>query len=373
MRVLWIVEAAGGGTARHALDLAAGLAREGVEVHLFFNPRRADAVWRRGKPRAEAAGVRLLPLSMRAWPEPMDAARVFGLLRYLRERGPFDLVHGHSSKGGVLARALRRFGGPPAVYTPHAFASLRPGIGGRLAAAAERMLAPYTDALIAVSPDEAAEAERLGYPSDRVHVIPNGLDPEDFSPLSRREARARLGLPEAVRVVGFLGRFEGQKDPLLLLEAFALIGPDFPDALLALAGGGPLAPRLKARARSLGIESRVRFLGFRAPEEALPAFDLLALPSRYEGMPYVLLEALWAGVSVVATQVGGASFVLGEVGLLVPPGDRRALAGALARLLADAGERGLRARAARARAARFSLRRMVSETLLLYRRIGHSL
>ncbi len=369
MRVLWIVEAAGGGTARHALDLAVGLAREGVEVHLFFNPRRTDAVWRRGWSRAKAAGVRLLPLSMRAWPEPMDAARVFGLLRYLREYGPFDLVHGHSSKGGVLARALRRFGGPPAVYTPHAFASLRPGIAGQLAAATERVLVPYTDALIAVSPDEAAEAKRLGYPPDRVHVIPNGLDPDGFFPLSRREARARLGLPEGARVVGFLGRFEPQKDPLLLLEAFALVGPGFPDALLALVGGGPLAPRLKTRARSLGIDSRVRFLGFRAPEEALPAFDLLALPSRYEGMPYVLLEALWVGLPVVATRVGGAAFVLGEVGLLVPPGDGKALAGAIKRLLADPGERAARAEAARARARRFLLQHMVRATLALYQRV----
>ncbi len=370
MRVLWVVEATGGGTARHVVDLASALSESGLELHLVYSPLRSDALWRQGRLRLEAAGVSLYPLPMRPGPHPADLPALYRLRGLLRRLGPFALVHGHSSKGGALARLLAALGGPPAVYTPHALATLRPGPSRPLLVLAERALCRYTAVLVAVSPEEAAEARRLGCPPSRVRLIPNGLDLERFKPVPPREARRRLGLPAGLPVVGFLGRLSPQKDPHLLLRAFRRLVEVVPDALLALAGEGPLLPSLEGEVRRRGLASRVRFLGRVAAEVALPAFDALALTSRYEGFPYVLLEALAAGVPVVATRVGGAALALGEAGALVAPGDAETLARELARLLADPSLRRARARAAKARARRFSLSRMLAATQALYRRVA---
>jgi len=369
VRVLWLIEATGGGTARHVVELASGLAEQGLKIHIVFSPRRADAVWVRGSDQLVERGVRLIPLSMRASPELNDPRKLYWLRNYIVKHGPFDLSHGHSSKGGALSRLLRIGGGPPSVYTPHAFATLRSGIQGKIYSLAERALAPYTAALIAVSPEEAEEAQRLGYSKERVRVIPNGLDPTSFRPLSRCEARDRLGLPQEMQVVGFLGRLDSQKNPDLLLSAFSLVATHFPRALLVFTGEGPLRQLLVTRASALGLIDRVRFLGFRPPEEVLPAYDILALPSRYEGFPYVLIEALLSGLPIIATRTGGAALAVVEEsnGYLIPRDDALALARALTNLLGSQSLRKKMGIAARERAHKFSLKQMVVSTLDLYR------
>lgn len=377
MRVLHILEATGGGAARHVIDLCEGLARRGLEVHLAYSPLRMDRIMRKGLPRLQAVGVRLLEVPMRRAPHPSDLRAIGVILRYLREAGPFRLVHGHSSKGGGIARLLGLAGlkGHRVFYTPHALVTLNPELswGARvLYEAIERMLALRTDALIAVSEMEVQEALRLGYPKSRVHLIYNGISLDPISPRGREEARGELGLKPQDLVVGFVGRFSQQKAPQLLLEAFAKVAPLFPEARLVMVGDGPLKGALVERARALGLEGSVLWPGFMDGRTAMRAFDIFVLPSLYEGFPYAVLEAMAEGLPVIATEVGGVWEAVAneENGFIVPVGSVEGLAEALSRLMKDESLRVAFVRRSLERVRRFSVEEMVEATLRVYQSLG---
>lgn len=185
-----------------------------------------------------------------------------------------------------------------------------------------------------------------GFPRDRVHVVPNGISPERLaSALSREAAREALGLDRGAWV-GWAGRMIERKDPLLLLDALERIGHrDAVNALLI--GDGPMAAKVDARLRSHRYPAR-RSGAEHDPVKILRAFDIFVLTSTSEGSPNVVLEAMALGIPVVATRCGGVPELVhdGETGIIVPPGDAKALAEALRRLRRDPalaralGERG---------------------------------
>ena len=164
--------------------------------------------------------------------------------------------------------------------------------------------------------------------------------------------RRRLGVPDDAAVIGLVARFRPSKDHATLLRAFARLAPDYPRLHLALVGDGPLEPTLRRLAAELGVADRVVFAG-PVPGALRPqiAFDVAVLSSTAEGFPNVVVEALAAGVPVVATDVGGVrdSVEDGRTGLLVPPRDPEALAQAVARLLADPAQASCYAEAGRDR------------------------
>ncbi|WP_344342662.1 glycosyltransferase, partial [Kitasatospora putterlickiae] len=177
-------------------------------------------------------------------------------------------------------------------------------------------------------------------------------------PAARAAARAGLGLPDDAFVVGTVGNLTPKKDQATLLAAHAALLRSRPDARLLLVGAGPLDARLRARAAELGVADTVVFAGSRADvPELLPALDVFTLSSRQEGLPVALMEAMTSGLPAVVTRVGGMPEVLddGEQGLLVPPGDPSALAGAFDRLAGDPDLRARMASAARERAKRFDV------------------
>lgn len=171
------------------------------------------------------------------------------------------------------------------------------------------------------------------WPAERIETLHNRIDVDVVrtGQLARAAARERLDLPADAFVVGNVGRLHPDKDQATLLRAFALALGQLPvGAVLAILGKGRLEQRLRALADELGITARVRFLG-QVPEawRAFAAFDVFALSSDHEPFGMVLLEAMAAGVPVIATGCGGAPEVVGDVGALFPLGD----ADALARLL----------------------------------------
>ncbi len=176
-----------------------------------------------------------------------------------------------------------------------------------------------------------------GLHPERVSVIKNGLpDPGAPSPERREEARAKLwpGLADDVPILGYIGRLAEQKEPELLLEAAKLVTMLLPSARVALVGDGPERPQLERLAQSMGLAHAVRWLGWRDDAQALLyGCDCLILPSSYEGMPLVLIEAMAAGVPVVARQISGLDEVVddGVTGYLVrtPPDAPRATIAAL--------------------------------------------
>lgn len=375
LRVLQILEATGGGVARHVVDLCLGLAKRGVEVHLAYSPLRMDDILREALPKLEKAGVRCIKVPMRRAPHMSDLRTLFTLSEYIRDSGPFDIIHGQSAKGGALARLLRMLVPGKIVYSPHGFLSFYPtsrgflrGVYGLL----ESLMAPLTGAVVVLSKWQVEEAVILRYNHDQIRIIPNGLDLFFDNTDSRLDVRKKLGIGFEQVAIGFVGRLAIPKSPLVLLEAFALIAQNHPQACLVIVGDGPLRAELESRVGMLGLAKRVVLPGFINGRWAMRGLDIFALPSDYEGFPYVLLEAMAEGLPIVATRVGGTdqTIIEGKNGFVVPVGDVAAFASALDRLLSDGALRERMGVQSRAGIQEFSLDKMVDATLALYRELA---
>ena len=363
-----------GGAQQTVLELCRGLDSKRFRPVVVTGPDAGSGGTLVPEVLATGAEVKVLP-ELVSPVRPVADARAVAALRRLFRREPPALVHTHSSKAGVVGRAAARPMGVPVVHTVHgwSFHDRMPPPARWTYQVIERALARRTDALVVVADADRRTGLALGVGRpDQYVCIRSGVDLRVAAPGDRERARAALGLNGNRPVVGFVGRLAPQKDPHTLLRAFLRVHTDLPDAVLVMVGEGPMRHGLEQAARATGLAASVRFAGSRRDvPELLPAFDVLALPSRWEGMPRVLVEAAAAGVPVVATPVGGVTDFVedGATGLLVPPGDPAALAGALGRLLGDEPLRaGLRARA-RARAAAFSADEMVRVTERLYEQL----
>ncbi|WPL11526.1 D-inositol 3-phosphate glycosyltransferase [Thiorhodovibrio litoralis] len=191
------------------------------------------------------------------------------------------------------------------VYTPHAFRSMDPTLNpfSRTAIAiAEYILALRCDKIVVLCQKEFETARQLAIPESKLVIIQNGCDTPELP--SRSNARRELGLNEEDIVLGFVGRFTHQKAPERLIDALKYI--ENPNVKCVLVGDGDLEETLKRQVCALGLSNRVLFAGSRSGQLAMPAFDILVIPSRYESAPYVLLEAFHAGIPVVSTPTGNA-------------------------------------------------------------------
>ena len=296
---------------------------------------------------------------------PRSDVRALAWLRDLLDRRPFDIVHTHTAKAGVLGRlAAHRAGVPRLVHTYHGFPFHEFQTAPRRQAYVqiERSLGRITDLALCVGTGVAVEAVRrrlisperirtIGVVTDGHGGALNGGALNGGAPNGGARARARraLGLPGDATVVGAVGRLTYQKAPGDFLAAPQALGR--PDVTGVWVGDGELAGRVAAQARQTpGV--RVVLAGQPANvPELLPAFDVFALPSRYEGLPTAVVEAMVCGIPVVATAVNAVGDVVvpGETGLLVPPG-RPALMADAVRFLLDSPDAAARmAAAARAR------------------------
>jgi glycosyltransferase involved in cell wall biosynthesis len=368
-----IVESSAAGTGRHVLDLAEGLIARGVEVHLIYSPLRADRLFLDRVPAIK--GLRALALPMRTGPHPGDIGVVRRVRRYLRTNGPFDAIHGHSSKGGAIAR-LAAFGtGVPALYTPHGLIMMDPGLSRwkwLFYLSIELVLSLRTARIIAVAPEEARAAVRVGLGRSRVITIPNGIGPLKLA--SRFEARQTMGVSDDALVIGFVGRLVEQKAPEVLIQAFAATAKIAPHARLALVGAGPLEDSLRELAWQLGVADKIVWLGERDARSVFAGFDLFALSSKKEGLPYVVLEALVVGLPVVATSSAGVEILVepGVNGAVVPPGDDAGFARSLIALATNPERLASFGHASRQRAAELTIDAMVERTLQAYQSLAQA-
>ncbi|QTD93210.1 glycosyltransferase [Burkholderia anthina] len=370
LRIALVAEAAGGGVAVHLAGLIDGLSASGdVELHLIVpDGPRFDGKILDERVLSRCASVHRVPMQRAVgW---RDALAVFHMYRCLLHIRP-DIVHSHSSKAGAIARLCA---GPwRHVYTPHAVYTLNPSLSAfqrRFYGTIERLLGRLrTHRIIAVSQDEAQHLQHaLGLPAHRVTTIVNGVAPPDTMP--RCDARRALGLCDDALVVGFVGRFDHQKgvDRLVRIARgvyrrcgrsvqFVAIGPgDFGTA------AGPDADYVPPTLHIAGAVDRA--------SRYFSAFDLFVLPSRYEGFPYVCLEAMAARVPMVASRVAGAAELIDAYGIgIVMPNedDTTSFARTVAALADDAAQRErMRANCAAA-LDDFSAATMVRRTLDLYR------
>ena len=351
-----------GGGPRQVYDLARCLPRSEFEVAVA-GPRDGPFFDRF---RALGLTVAEVPTG-RLGPRPLLAT-----VRLIRRLG-IEVVHTHGKGAGLHGRLAARWTGAAAVHTFHGihYESYRRPLQP-LYLGLERRLACWTHTVIHVSPTQEAEARRLGLAEpDRLATVINGvdLDEQDRRVTASPLARARLGLGPDVAVLGSVARF----DPVKRLDALvgALQFLDRPGVALLLVGDGPEAERLRRQVAAAGLGERVVFAGWLDdPARVHPALDLYVAASLKEGLPLAVLEAMGAGLAVVATDVPGHRDVVkdGETGLLVAPGDERALAAAIGALLDDPERRRRMGRAGRARVGRdFAIRPMVEKTAEIYR------
>lgn len=304
----------------------------------------------------------------------LDDFRSLIFLWRLMARERPHVVHTHTAKAGALGRVAALVTAVPVVvHTFHGsvFTGYFGPIGSRLYAAAERALARITDTAISVSPAVTEELDKHNLkPRYGIHTVPLGLELDKFLD-KRGNLRARLRIHEDTPLVGCVGRLVPIKDIPTLLAAFVNVE----GAHLALIGDGPERERLEAQSRQLGLSERVHFTGFLSELETIyPDLDVVVNSSRNEGTPVALIEAMAAGIPVVATAVGGTSDLLqnGDLGDLVPPREPVTLAKAISSTLSRASHHPelAAARGAKAREVvleKYHSTRLVADIEALYR------
>jgi glycosyltransferase involved in cell wall biosynthesis len=289
-----------------------------------------------------------------------------------------DVLHTHTAKAGATGRIAalsagrRRPGAVVHTFHGHVLSGYFDPRRERAFRLLERLLAHASDALIAVSAEVRDDLVRLKVaPRAKFAVIPYGFSfpAAGNAAAERHAARAHLAIPDDAFVLGWAGRLTAIKRPLDLIRVAAGID----GAVLVLVGDGEDREAAEATAAELGITDRVRFLGYRNDLASIyPAFDIFLLTSANEGAPVVLIEALAAGVPVVATAAGGTASVVdaGETGLLAPVGAVEQLRADVERLRSDSDLRaGMGELGARRMRERVSIERMVDDTDRLYREI----
>jgi glycosyltransferase involved in cell wall biosynthesis len=325
---------------------------------------------------AAARGCRLLdvPTLGREASPSRDLRALVDLLRLMRREHP-DLVHTHTSKAGFVGRLAARLARVPAViHQPHGhiFYGYYGPWRSRAYVALERLAARWADRLVMLTERGAEEhlAHGIGRPG-QFATVPSGVPVERLRAAApaRAEARRRLALPGSSFVIGALGRLVPIKGFDLLVEALPAVAAALPETHLLVIGGGPLRGALEARIAALGMTERVTITGVTHDvATALAAADVLAAPSRNEGMGRALVEAMALGVPVVATAVGGIPAVVvdGECGRLVEPENPAALARALIEMGVEGAPRAKLGAGARARAELFSSEESARRLLGLY-------
>ncbi len=326
-----------GGVETHLQSLLSRLAEDGLSF-VIVSPVSA-----RFRDAAQSLGARVVPFAR--W-SAFNPFAIFELARILKREG-VDLVHAQSPIAAAPGRLAAKVLGLPVVVTVHLPVTqyhgtrhtIRARLGRWVYVNLDRFLNhTMTDRLVYVAQHVRDESVASGLsPEKRSIVIPNGIDLGNFrQSVDRDGLRSSFKLLPGAKVITFIGRLDEQKGVDLLLEATAQLLPGEKEVEIWLVGDGPIRAELQQLAARLGIEDRVKFWGYQAQiERYLYASDIFALPSRYEGMPVVLLEALAAGIPCVVSRVGDNDLVVedGKQGLVVPPNDVAALTKALSSLL----------------------------------------
>jgi glycosyltransferase involved in cell wall biosynthesis len=343
-------------------DLRRESFERGVHLHTYrYAPTQALEVW--GYAAALHGDVGLKTSTAAA--VPLALASGVAALTRLTARVRFDLIHGHwVLPNGPVAALVAQARGLPLALSLHGsdvFLAER----SVPTAWSARWAAQQAGGITSCSGDLAARLAALGGPSERMEVVPYGIDPDEFYPDPAEGAtmRARLGIDSDRPLLVWLSRMVYKKGLSVLLDAMPEILRAQPDTLLALGGYGDLRPELEGQARRLGIERSVIFPGA-IQRDAVNAFwnagDLVVIPAvrdhsgNVDGLPNIVLESMSAGRPIVASHIAGIPQVIttGEHGLLTPPGDSQRLAESILTLLRDRERAAALGRAARQRVER---------------------
>ncbi len=363
IRVLMMVDGIGpnaGGAERMAIGLAGALQDKGFEVTICAT--RSPTGPGSARAELEAKGVRVIGLERTG---KLGLRGFRPLLRFIREHRP-QVLHSHKFGSNVWGVMFGRRYRIPAVIAHEQTWSYE---GNRPRLVVDSAIGRLADRFVAVSSADAESmVTREKVPRDKVLVIPNAYIPRPEP--EGQDLRAELGIDPSLPLVGTAAVLRPQKALEVLMDAFAIVVRELPEAKLLIAGEGERNEALRAYAAGLPCSESITFLGRREDiGNVIRSLDVVAMSSDFEGTPLFAAECLSNGTPLVATRVGGLPDLIedGVSGVLVPPRDPEALAEAIISLLRDPERRERIAAAAKERAGELSLDRISDRFAELYR------
>lgn len=358
-----------GGAPKVFFRLVRGLKERGVQVVIACGPSRDPQEDPTRFSRTTGISFHLLP-SLRRDISPLHDLLAFWEIISLIKRERPQLLHTHTTKAGILGRLAGRLAGTKTIHTPHGH--LFYGYFGkgmeRLYTLMERLAARCCQRIIAISEDERREylKRKIG-DEDKVITIYNGIDITPF-PGDGERVRGELGISYTIPLIGFVGRLDPIKGPHLFVAVARKIKETIPHAHFLMAGDGPLRGELAEMAQST---PNFHILGYREDiPDLLAALDLLLVPSLNDGFNLAVVEAMAACCPVIAFAVGGLPEVVGDGGIMVPPGDIAGMAKEAIILLQDPQHsKEIGACGRRRVETLFTWERSLQETICLYHQV----
>ena len=375
-RVLHIItEMERGGAQLFTLFTVENLDHDRFDPYLLSNPRgilNGDAQ-KTLRERFLTVPSLVRPLS------PLDDLKaLFQIRNMVRSLNP-EIVHTHSSKAGILGRWAAKLSAREVklVHTVHgfAFSPFHGRFSNTVYKTLERLTAPITDLFLFVTDEDRKEAERLGLLKRSSWAIVRsivGVERFRQAASRRKELREKMGISLSTPVIGGLFPFKPQKDPLGFIEIANLVHQRLPQALFLVGGDGVLRREMERLIEELGLREWVRLLGWQErAEEFLPLCDTLLLPSLWEGLPQVLVQAMACNTIPVASGVNGTKELLreGRNGLLFSPRDYREGASKVLQSLEDKTFRGIFPEEAKKTLESFNPLEMVALQERLYKKL----
>jgi glycosyltransferase involved in cell wall biosynthesis len=364
-----------GGAQENTMYTAALLDKSRFQVEVVSGPQTGREGSLLEEVRQRGVALTILPDLVRQIHPLHDLRALIKLTRLMNSRG-YQIVHTHSSKAGILGRLAARLANVPViVHSVHGW-SFHPHMSPwtrRIYILLERIAASYTDALVVVAESDIDKGLQAGIGrAGQYHLIRSAIPLEEFNRehVDRQAVRRELGLPADAIVLGNVGRFSPQKNPLDWVRVAARVGEALPGCHFLLVGDGPLRSQVEALIAEEGLSDRTILTGLRRDvAELIAAMDVFLLTSLWEGLPRVIPQALAMGVPVIANRADGTIEAVGEgeSGFLCPPGDLDCLASRCLELLQDAERRKTMGTCGWEFALKeFDLQRMVSQIADLY-------
>lgn len=326
-------------------ELFEAAAKKGIKTHKVLNLRR---------------GIK--PLS--------DLLCLFELFRLFKKTKP-DIVHLNSSKAGFIGSIAGKLAGVKVVYSARGFVfnEDRGRLIKKVFLLLEKFASRFRNLIITVSDFDrkAALAANLIAP-ERIVTVHNAINPVQF--LNPDIAKNELGLPRDKKLLVTIANLYPNKGLDILIESLSLLPAEtLSQIFLAIMGSGPEEFNLKQQTESLGFSKKIKFFNLPNAAAYLKAFDLFILPSRKEGFPLTLLEAMRAGLPIIATNVGGNPEAIGKAGILIDPGQPKILADAITRLLNEPSLAAQLSAQALIQAQHFQIEKMFSAISYLYQAV----
>lgn len=354
---------------------AAMLDKRRFQVEVISGPQTGSEGSLIEEVRQRGVDLTILPELVRQVSPVNDLRALIKLTRRMRARG-YGIVHTHSSKAGVIGRLAARLANVPIiVHTVHGWSfheHMSPWVKSTYILL-ERLAASFTDAIIVVAKADIEKGRRagIGHP-DQYHLIRSAIPLEAFDPekVDGQAVRRKLGIPADALVLGNVGRFSAQKNPLDWVRVASIVARELPECHFLLVGDGPLRAEVEAMISARGLSDRTTLTGLRRDvADMLAAMDVFLLTSLWEGLPRVIPQAMAMGVPEVSSRADGTAEAIedGGSGYLCPAGDLDCLAARCVELLRNAEQRNAMGACGRAYALReFDVKAMVSQIAELY-------